>query len=257
MNTMNEMQVVKESAPATAPSYSRTEERALVLLGSGLPAEQVANTLGVDPSRISQLMGQEHFRTKVMELRFNNLQAQNQRDSKADGIEDKLLDKLESNLSLMFKPMEILKAYQILNGAKRRGQTAPAQLTNQQTVVQLMVPQRIIQQFVVNQQNQVVKAGEQELLTMQSGPLIKEAQARLNALKSPELQTLSSGSELQRTQNCPSSSTLALNEGNNYEQSQSSGVIRNDSERTDCGSVGGAEQVKSRSNSQINFVPVR
>lgn len=212
------------------------ESRALELLGDGIPEVQVANCLGVDPSRISQLMGQEEFAAKVMERRYNNLQAHTARDNKADTIEDSLLTKLENAVPLMFKPMEILKAYQTINSAKRRGQSAPAQLTNQQTVVNLLVPQRIIQQFVVNPQNQVVKAGDQELLTMQSGPLLREAQEKLANIRSAanELET----------------GTPARGAGNEGARQQYLSA-------TVEAEVRSSEQSTSRAGSALTFIPVR
>lgn len=154
-----------------------TEERALVLLGQKIPPESVAAALGVSPSRISQLLSQEEFAAKVATLRYENLQKHNQRDTTYDSLEDKLLDKLSKSLPLMFRPIEILKAIQVINGAKRRGQSAPESVVNQQTIVNLVLPTQITQKFTVNVNNQVISAGEQNLLTMQSGNLLKRIES--------------------------------------------------------------------------------
>lgn len=153
---------------ATSTGHTASESRALTLLGSGLGPEAVATAVGISVSRISQLLSDPEFAAEVSELRFKNLQKHNIRDESYDDIEDKLIKQLSDVLPLMMRPMEILKAIQVINGAKRRGQSAPESITNTQTVVNIVLPTSMIRQFEVNANNQVIKAGAQELLTMQS-----------------------------------------------------------------------------------------
>lgn len=160
-----------------ARSQTTTEGRALALLGSGqVSPEQVASACGVTVSRISQLLSDPEFAAEVAELRYQNLSKHNLRDSKYDALEDRLVDKLSDLLPLMMRPLEVLKAIQVINAAKRRGQSTPEQITNQQTVVSITMPTVIVNKFVTNVNNQVIQAGDQELLTIQSGSLLKEAQ---------------------------------------------------------------------------------
>ena len=119
----------QEVVPATGNIHNTgtstsIEERALVLLGAGVQAEQVATTLGVLPSRISQLLSQEDFAHKVQNLRYENLQRHNKRDSEYDSLEDALIGKLNKSLPLMVKPETILRAISTINSAKRRGQSS-------------------------------------------------------------------------------------------------------------------------------------
>ena len=148
-----------------------TESRALVLLGQGISPEVVANSLGITASRISQMLSDEQFSAKVAELRFENLAKHNKRDNEYDSIEDELLERLKDCLPLMHRPMEILKSIQVINAAKRRGSSTPESITAKQQVIQLTVPIQILQNFQTNLQGQVTKAGEQELITIQSGSL--------------------------------------------------------------------------------------
>ena len=152
---------------------SSTESRALSLLGQGLGPEVVAAAVGVTTSRISQLLSDPKFAAEVAELRYENLAKHNTRDNAYDSLEDTLLERLKDLLPLMMRPMEILKAIQVINAAKRRGTSAPESITNQQTVVQLVMPTQIIQSFTTNINNQVVKAGEQDLITVQSSNMTK------------------------------------------------------------------------------------
>ena len=172
-------------APDTKPLGNRnhtgttsgTEERALVLLGSGVQAEAVAAALGVTPSRISQLLSREDFAQRVAELRYQALQEHNVRDNEYDSIEDELLAKLRKSLPLMIRPDTILRAIAVINGATRRGQSAPDQITNTQNIVNLILPTVVAERFATNIDNQVIKAGDQELLTMDSGTLLEKLQA--------------------------------------------------------------------------------
>lgn len=168
----------EQSKPSSGASgiTSSVEEKALKLLGSGIQAEQVAAALGVTPSRIAQLLSEEYFASKVADLRYETLQSHNKRDGAYDELEDRLLVKLEKSLPLMIKPESILKAISIVNGAKRRGQSAPAQTTNQQNVVNLVLPTIMVDKFAVDMNNQVIKAGDQSLLTMPSGNLLKQVE---------------------------------------------------------------------------------
>ena len=148
-----------------------TESRALELLGQGLGTEVVAAAVGVSASRISQLLADPEFSLKVSELRYENLAKHNARDNSYDAIEDTLVAKLKDQIPMMFQPMQVLKAIQVINSAKRRGTSAPESITRQNEVVSLIMPTQIIQNFTTNISNQVVKAGEQDLITVQSGSM--------------------------------------------------------------------------------------
>jgi len=152
---------------------STTETRALALLSQGLGPEVVAAAVGVSTSRISQLLSTPEFAAQVAEGRYENLAKHNQRDNAYDSMEDSLLAKLKDCLPFMMRPMEILKAIQVINAAKRRGSSAPESITSQQTVVQLIMPTQILQSFTTNVNNQVIKAGQQDLVTVQSASMDK------------------------------------------------------------------------------------
>ena len=171
---------------------SPTETKALTLLGQGLPAAAVAAALGVTESRISQLVSDPQFAAEVADLRFSTLSKHSSRDSEYDSLEDALLEKMRDLLPLMYKPMEVLKAISIINAAKRRGASAPEALTSQATVVQLRMPTQIFQQFTTNINNQVVKTGETDLVTIQSGSM-KNLLANMKGSDDVIIPTLSPG----------------------------------------------------------------
>jgi predicted transcriptional regulator len=148
-----------------------TEAQALDLLGAGANPTQVAAALGVSESLISQFLSQEHFSKQVAERRYHSLLKHNNRDNKLDELEDLLIKKLENIIPYMHKPHEIIHAFTKINQAKRRGSSAPESISQQQTVITLNLPMQIIQSVQVNSANQVIRAGDQQLTTVQSGRL--------------------------------------------------------------------------------------
>ena len=179
----------------TEKTFTGNAGRILELLGNGLSPEIVATAAGVSPSFISQLLSTEEFATQVTALRFKNLQEDTARDKRYGKIEDELLNKMEDLLPMMYKPMEVLRAITVINGAKRRGASAPETQHINNTVVNLVMPRTILQQFITNANNQVVEvvsspsqeASSQEalpkqdrktLVTMPSGQLESWMKAR-------------------------------------------------------------------------------
>ena len=183
------------AAPMTTTTTT-TEERALQLLGDGISPQQTALALGVTESRISQLLSQEEFAAAVAESRYKKAAKRNELDHKYDKLEDELMDRLADCIPMMHRPMEILKAISILNAAKRRGAPAPASLSEKSQVINLTIPVQVINKFQTNAQGQVVKVGETDLVTIQSGALenlVKENNDGRPALPAGASELASSG----------------------------------------------------------------
>lgn len=159
-------------------SRSQKEQRAIKLLGGGQPAVVVAQAVGVTESRVSQWMADASFAAEVTELKFHSLQKFNEMDDQYDSMEKKLGKQLEEQLPMLMRPMEILKALAVVNAMKRRGQSAPEQITTQSQVVNLLMPNVIIQKFTTNVNNQVIHAGGQTLETIQGSTLLANAKAK-------------------------------------------------------------------------------
>ena len=173
-----------------------TEDRALSLLGQGCGPELVASAIGVSVSRISQLLSTPEFAEKVAALRFASLARHNERDQRADRIEDLLLEKLENVIPYITDPMKLVAAYTRINAAKRRGSSSPEAITAQTQVVSLNIPSVVINQHVkqditVNINNQVIKAGTQDLITVQSANMESLlARSKIPALSRSEVQNV-------------------------------------------------------------------
>jgi hypothetical protein len=152
------------------------------LLGTGLSQDVVASTVGCNPSYISQLLKDENFAKEVAELRVIELVKNKEIDDKYDGLEQKLLEKLENILQFMTKPREILQALQIVNNAKRKAQTsAIGHLGEGKTVVNLALPNIILNYYKVNIHGTLVEVGGRDLTPLNSKELLKTLEERKGA----------------------------------------------------------------------------
>lgn len=145
------------------------------LLGSGLSNEIVATAVGCESSYIAQLMADDDFAAVVVAMRTVTLTAHTTRDRNIDGLEDSLLEKLREvvDSNLIYKPTELLRAFSVVNSAKRRGVAAHESLVVNNTVVNLTIPSKVVQQFVKNGQGEIIEVAGQSLVTMPAHMLLK------------------------------------------------------------------------------------
>lgn len=176
-----------------------TEVRALELLGSGVSAADVARALAVTPGRISQLLANTEFAAAVIQLKFDALQEHGARDSKYDNLEDKLLEKLERVLPMMLKPKDILNALKAVNAAKRRGVAATEHVVSQQNVVALVLPTIVAQTFTTNINNQVIKVGDVDLLTLSSNSLLEQVKSNATPAQPASIEAEGDSSDILST----------------------------------------------------------
>jgi len=139
------------------------KDRILKLLGSGLGGEVVSATVGCDPSYISQLMADEEFRSRVLAMRIESLTADTQRDRAIDEIEDVLIKKLKAGLDFLVSTKDILRAYAVINAAKRRGAKASDTTVVNNNIVNLILPRIIVQKYTMSRTGEVMKLKENHL----------------------------------------------------------------------------------------------
>lgn len=187
-------------------------DKAIEFLGQGYSPEFVAQTVGVTPARISQMLAEEEFRSAVRNRRIANLQKQTSLDTKYEDIEEKLQTKLEKSLPLLSRPRDILDAIRTINGTKRRGQS-PTETMAEAKVVQISMPTKILQQFISVEKdstNRIIGASingeEQGLITVQSTELIKESEKQ----KQAALVTKELSHDSQRIGSLPGQSTRGI-----------------------------------------------
>lgn len=154
------------------------KERICRLLGNGLNQEIVSSTVGCDPSYISELMADEEFRQRVLALRIESLTADTNRDREIDTIEDELIKKLRAGLDYLVSVKDILRAYAIINAAKRRGAKAADTTTINNNIVNLILPRIIVQKYTLSRTNEIVEVEGKSLVTIPASRLLAERKQR-------------------------------------------------------------------------------
>ena len=152
-------------------------EQVKELLGNGLAVETVASAVGCSPSYVTQLMSDDVFSGEVAALRVNNLSANTTRDRSIDKIEDEIIKRLGDAVAnhMIYKPQELLRTFQVLNSAKRRGANAGDGANIQKTeIITLILPARPAEQFTITPQGTVVDVGGQSLVSMSANELLKK-----------------------------------------------------------------------------------
>lgn len=156
-----------------------TRNSALNYLAQGLSPSQVASALNVSPSYISQLLEEEEFSLELASLREKAIAADVDYDSQKDRVEKKLLDIVEQTLGTVYNPVVAMKLWRDINMGRSKAMhrtVKPGTQVVNNTVVQLSLPQQLTDKFTLNSQNQVIQAGDQTLVTMQSGSMASLAQ---------------------------------------------------------------------------------
>jgi len=156
------------------------DESILKLLGQGVAASQVALAVGVSESRISQLVSEDKFASRLAEIRLGSLTKHNARDDRYDSLEDRVLTQLESSIPMVMDPMKQVLILTRLNNMKRRGASSSEHIPQKAQVISLQLPVNIINRFSVNGAQQVTTIdtpeGSQSMVTIQSGQIKKLAQ---------------------------------------------------------------------------------
>lgn len=150
------------------------------LLGLNLPNKTVASAVGVSESYISQLLSEESFAAEVQELRVKVLAEHANRDKGYNDLEDTLLERVRELVPMMVRPMEVVRALQVVNGATRRAAPAELAANAQPSVVVLQLPNAIINKFVVNAQKQIVEVEGETISTMSAKGVLGKLEAMRN-----------------------------------------------------------------------------
>jgi hypothetical protein len=168
-----------------APSvkYAGLQERILNFLGAGIAPERVASAVGCEPSYISQLLSDEEFAKAVSQQKIVQLTELTERDKRLDTIEDRVIDKVEQSLKspmALLKPMEGIRALQMINSLKRRGSNVDNNVNNTSVSVNIVLPSITLKQFTVDVNNQVIKADDDSLVTIASSQVAQLAPIQEN-----------------------------------------------------------------------------
>jgi transcriptional regulator with XRE-family HTH domain len=165
------------------------KDSALSLLAQGIPANQVAETIGVSESYISQLMSEEDFAAQLQTVKVQAAQEDLDYDKRIDKAEEVFLERIESK-SAFANLQQSLQAFKVLNTAKRRRdsrvQTPGVQIGQ---IVNITVPISVLPQYKTNAQNEIVEVEGKTMVSASPKRLeeILAARGIADQLKAPQL----------------------------------------------------------------------
>lgn len=150
------------------------QQQALEMLAQGISPVQVATTIGVTESYISQLMGDEDFRAALEAHRVQRTKEDLAFDAQLERTEKSYLDRIEEK-SKFANLQQSMQAFKILNGARRRKDGTIIQQQNTiNAVVNIQLPQFAVPQYVVNAKNEIIE--------VEGKPMISATPRRLDEI---------------------------------------------------------------------------
>lgn len=155
----------------TKKEYLGTAGRILKYLCAGCNEVQAATACGVDPSFVSQLKQEPEFVEQIAEALRKSLVDAKEIDDNYNEIEKVAAKKLRDLMGYMQSPDQLLRVAKFANEAKKK--LTPVGAMNGEQVsdiapVRLMLPTILVQQYIVNPNQEVVKVGETNLTTLNS-----------------------------------------------------------------------------------------
>jgi hypothetical protein len=160
------------------------EDKIVELLGAGVSQKVVADSVGVDPSYVSQLMAREDVAARVAELRAVRATQFVEHDSNIESLEKQALERMAKLLPLQSDIMKITRVFQVLNGARKSMEHGVgAQAAAPGAIVSITLPEAAQVHFRLTADKQVVEIEGRSMVPMPSHMVA----AQLRAKKSLEL----------------------------------------------------------------------
>jgi hypothetical protein len=154
-------------------NFSSVEQRIIKFLTQKVKPAQIASCVGLPIEAVISLAGRQDVAEIVTKAHTEHIESANSRDALYDELELEAAKYMKRALPMLLaKPSELIKVITGLNSLKRRGSIAGEDsATGSGAVVQLNLPNILIQNFQVNIDNQVIRAGEQDLTTLPSSQM--------------------------------------------------------------------------------------
>ena len=170
---------LKAAAPAApvvvAPVLKLTvqQERIVSCLAAGFKDSQIAESMGVTQSAISQEIEEYSLRELSAQRMVEKHSIFTRIDDKHNRIEDLALSQLEKVVPFITDPVKLCIIVRTANSAKRRS-SQPVNSQQTTKVVQLNLPRHIHNTFVFNSNNEAIEVGGKALVSMSAATLLKK-----------------------------------------------------------------------------------
>lgn len=163
------------------PHHSDTRAKALEYLSIGISPTQAAKALGVTDAVLSKLMDEPEFVQELADRKFARTHKATTQDDALDSLESQITKQLAQSVGTIYDPMKLGRLLQQVSAVKRRGGPVTNGDNTPTKVIELHMPVAIMSRFVLNEHNQVIAAGGQDLVTIQSSQVSNLADAAIAA----------------------------------------------------------------------------
>lgn len=123
----------------------------------GFKQVEIARAVGVDESYVSQIVNDPEYASQIEIAAVQETEKNSKYDDKLDLVEETAMDVVQRKLSLATSMKDALLVAQRVNMMKRRRDTAPATRQPQATVVNLVLPQIAVSNYVMNAQSEIIE----------------------------------------------------------------------------------------------------
>lgn len=158
---------------------------AMSLLAQNVAPSQVASSIGVSESYISQLMAEEDFAAELGKLKVQSTEADRNFDNDLDGAEAQLLSNIVKRAEFL-NIQQSLVAFRILNQAQRRQDRKRQVVEQTGTVVNITLPTVVVPHYVLNGQSEIVEVEGKTMISATATQIDQTARSRNAALPSLE-----------------------------------------------------------------------
>lgn len=173
---MSTTAVTETSQAAMPPTINHTIQSIIKCAGRGFKQVEIARTVGVEESYVSQILSTPEYAALVEQFAVAQTEENERFDEKLDKTEATALEIVARKLNMATNLRDALNAATRLNAMKRRRDTAPATRAPQATVVPLILPQIAVVNYVANAKSEIVEVEGRTMLS--ASPASLEALAQ-------------------------------------------------------------------------------
>lgn len=145
----------------------------------GFKQVEIARAVGVDESYVSQIVNDPEYASQIEIAAVQETEKNSKYDDKLDLVEETAMDVVQRKLSLATSMKDALLVAQRVNMMKRRRDTAPATRQPQATVVNLVLPQIAVNNYVMNSQSEIIEVEGRTMISAAPAQLENLAKAVL------------------------------------------------------------------------------
>lgn len=158
------------------------KEKIIEMLKNGIPHSAVARACGVDPSYVTQLMGDEQIREEVALAKVANLEENLKVDQQISKIEKLALNRVEQLIPFVSRPSEAVRVFEAMNSARKKTEEVTGLNQNPTApLVEIHISAAAAVAFKMNNTQQVVEVDGRSMATLPSRTLMNKLKEKQEA----------------------------------------------------------------------------